>query len=161
MSVRRLGPADVETLRSIRLEALRSDPDSFGSTLEREEGRSDDDWRAWLGRGATFVAEEEGHPVGLVVVVPDEDDPTTVGLYAMFVSQRARRQGVGRALIDAAIDWAKVNRAERVTLMVLEGNDSAMRLYESCGFTYSGESERRERDDAIELAMTRVIRTAR
>ena len=51
--------------------------------------------------------------------------------------------------------------AERVTLMVIDGNEPASKLYESCGFTYSGESERRERDGAVELAMARVIRTAR
>ena len=67
MVVRRLTPTDVDTLRAIRLEALRTDPDVFGSTLEREEGRSDDEWRAWLGRGVTFVAEVDGEPSGLVV----------------------------------------------------------------------------------------------
>lgn len=156
--MRRLAPADVETLRTIRLEALRSDPDAFGSTLEREEGRSDDDWRAWLGRGATFVAETDDGPVGLIVARP-HDDPTTVGIYAMFVSRRARRRGVGRALVEAAIEWATGSGAEQVTLMVIDRNESASKLYESCGFTYSGESERRERDGAVELAMTRVTRT--
>lgn len=160
MQVRRLDPADVATLRTIRLEALRSDPDAFGSSLEREEGRTDADWRTWLGRGATFVAEEQGDPVGLVCAVPHAD-PATVGLYAMFVSSRARRRGVGRALVEVAVEWATTAGAEQVTLMVIEGNDAASTLYESCGFTYSGESERRERDDAVELVMTRVIRTAR
>jgi GNAT superfamily N-acetyltransferase len=156
VQVRRLAPADVETLRTIRLEALRSDPDAFGSTLEREEGRSDDDWQAWLGRGATFVAETDDGPVGLIVARP-HDDPTTVGIYAMFVSSRARRGGAGRALVEAAIEWATDSGAEQLTLMVIDSNEPASKLYESC----SGESERRERDGAVELAMTRVIRTAR
>jgi GNAT superfamily N-acetyltransferase len=159
VQVRRLAPADVETLRTIRLEALRSDPDAFGSTLEREEGRSDDDWRAWLGRGATFVAETDDGPVGLIVAIP-HDDPATVGIYAMFVSSRSRRRGVGRSLVEAAVDWANDRGAEQVTLMVIDRNEAASKLYESCGFTYSGESERRERDGAVELTMTRVTRTA-
>jgi GNAT superfamily N-acetyltransferase len=158
VQVRRLAPADVETLRTIRLEALRSDPDAFGSTLEREEGRSDDDWRAWLGRGATFVAETDDGPVGLIVARP-HDDPTTVGIYAMFVSSRARRRGIGRALVEAAIEWAASSGATQVTLMVIDRNESASKLYKSCGFIYSGQSERRERDGAVELAMTRVTRT--
>jgi GNAT superfamily N-acetyltransferase len=155
--VRRLAPTEVDTLRTIRLEALRADPDAFGSTLEREEGRSDDDWRAWLGRGATFVADG---PVGLVVALPQQD-PTTVALLAMFVAGRARRQGVGRALIEAAVEWAESIGGARVTLMVVEHNGSARALYESCGFAYTGEQQTRERDGAIELVMTRVIRTAR
>jgi GNAT superfamily N-acetyltransferase len=156
--VRQLTPNDIDTLRTIRLEALRSDPDAFGSTLEREEGRSDDDWRAWLGRGATFVAEVDGAPSGLVVASAP-NDPSTVGLYAMFVSARARGAGVGRALAEAAVAWATGTGAERVVLMVIEGNTPAIRLYESCGFAFTGVREPRERDGAIELEMACVVRT--
>ena len=74
---------------------------------------------------------------GLIVAIP-HDDPTTVGIYAMFVSSRARRGGVGRALVEAAIEWATGRDAERVTLMVIDGNEPASKLYESCGFTYFG-----------------------
>jgi len=45
--------------------------------------------------------------------------------------------------------------------MVVERNASARALYESCGFAYSGEQQTRERDGAVELVMTRVIRTGR
>ncbi len=159
MRIRQLGSDDVDTLRTIRLEALRTDPDAFGSTLEREEARSTEDWVAWLGRGATFVGEDDTGPTGLVVAVPD-DDPRTVSLYAMFVSSRARRLGLGKALVDAGVSWAASAGAERVALMVIEGNTPAAALYESCGFTYTGERDRRERDGAIELVMARLTRSA-
>ncbi len=159
MVVRQLGIDDVDILRTIRLEALRSDPDAFGSTLEREESRTEDDWRAWLGRGATFAADADDGPAGLVVAIPG-NDPRTVGIYAMFVSARARQQGIGRALVEAAVEWAASTGAERATLLVIDGNTLAAALYESCGFAYTGESERRERDGAVELAMARVIRSA-
>lgn len=156
MRVRQLGTDDVDILRTIRLEALRSDPDAFGSTLEREEGRSDDDWRTWLGRGATFVSEDDLGPTGLIVAAP-HDDPRLVGIYAMFVTARIRRQGVGRALIDAAVEWASATGADRVELMVVGGNEPAASLYEACGFVHTGASERRERDGAIELVMERWL----
>ena len=157
MLVRRLTPTDIDTLRRIRLEALRTDPDAFGSTLEREESRSDDDWRAWLGRGATFVAESDGEPSGLVVALA-QDDPSIVALLAMFVSSRVRRQGVGRALMEAAMEWAHAMGAERLELMVVEGNAPAASLYEACGFVYTGRSELRDRDGAVERQMARVTR---
>ncbi|HMK10666.1 MAG TPA: GNAT family N-acetyltransferase [Acidimicrobiales bacterium] len=157
MAVRQLGPGDVETLRTIRLEALRSDPDAFGSTLERELGRSDDDWRAWLARGATFVAEDDAGPNGVIVAIP-QDDPRIVGIFAMFVSDRVRREGVGKALLQAAVGWAASTGAERAALMVVEGNEPAASLYEACGFVYSGPSALRDRDGAIEREMIRVIR---
>jgi GNAT superfamily N-acetyltransferase len=157
MRIRQLGADDVDILRAIRLEALRSDPEAFGSTLEREDSRTEEDWRSWLGRGATFVAEDEGGPSGLIVAVP-QDDPRAVGIYAMFVSARVRRQGVGRALVDAAVEFAASTGSERAELLVVEGNEPAASLYEGCGFVYSGDAQRRERDGAVELAMTRDLR---
>ena len=157
MRVRKLGLEDVDTLRAIRLEALRSDPDAFGSTLEREESRTEDDWRRWLGRGATFVAEDDLGPSGLIVAIP-HDDARVVGIFAMFVSARVRRHGVGRALMRTAVDWAASTGAARVELMVVEGNEPAASLYEACGFVYSGDAAMRERDGAVERAMVQVIR---
>ena len=160
MLVRRLAPTEVETLRTIRLEALRTDPDAFGSTLEREESRTYDDWCTWLGRGATFVAEDEAGPNGMIVAVPDENG-RDVGIFAMFVSARVRRQGVGQALVEAALGWAGSTGADHASLMVIEGNEPAASLYAACGFVYSGRAELRERDGGVELEMTRVIRTGR
>lgn len=155
MVVRQLDAGDVETLRTIRLEALRTDPDSFGSTLEREENRTDDDWRTWLGRGATFVAEDDDGASGLVCAIPHTE--AVVGLYAMFVSSRARGTGTARALVEAATVWAAGTGAGRVTLLVTDGNTPAIRLYESCGFAFTGRRESRDRDGATELEMARVI----
>ena len=161
MLVRRLTPTDVDTLRTIRLEALRTDPDAFGSTLEREEGRSDDDWRAWLGRGATFVADVDGEPSGLVVALA-QDDPSIVALLAMFVSSRARRSGVGQALVEAAVEWAANAGAERVVLMVIEGNTPAISALRVVRIRLHRRGvQSRDRDGATELEMARVIRTGR
>ena len=159
MRVRKLTPDDIETLRTIRIESLRSDPDAFGSTLAREEGRTDDDWRSWLGRGATFVAEDDEGPVGLVVVIAH--DPPPAGIYAMFVSPRARRGGVGKALVEAALAWSDAVGAPETALLVVDGNTAAITLYESCGFAFTGRTEIRERDGVVEREMARVSRTRR
>ena len=158
MRIRQLGSDDVDILRTIRIEALTADPDAFGSTLEREQGRSNEDWVAWLNRGATFIGEDDAGATGLLVAVP-HDDPRTVSLYSMFVTRRARRRGVGAALVQAGVAWAASIGAERVTLMVIEGNTPAATLYEACGFVYTGECELRDRDGALELEMARVIRS--
>ena len=90
-----------------------------------------------------------------------QNDPSVVALLAMFVSSRARRSGVGQALIEATVEWAASAGAERVVLLVIEDNTPAIRLYESCGFAFTGARQSRDRDDATELEMARVIRTAR
>jgi hypothetical protein len=63
-----LRPATLDTVRPLRLRALREDPDAFGSTLESERGRRAADWHFWVddtligverpGRRAT----RPGHP---------------------------------------------------------------------------------------------------
>jgi ribosomal protein S18 acetylase RimI-like enzyme len=49
-----------------------------------------------------------------------------------------RRQGVGRALINRVIDWAKANNFPGIMLETQNNNVAACRLYESCGFILGG-----------------------
>jgi ribosomal protein S18 acetylase RimI-like enzyme len=54
------------------------------------------------------------------------------------VAEELRRQGVGRALLDAAAAEASARGAERLTLRVLGPNSGARRLYEAAGFVVEG-----------------------
>jgi ribosomal protein S18 acetylase RimI-like enzyme len=54
------------------------------------------------------------------------------------VDPARRRQGVGRALIDAALAEAGRRGARRLTLRVLGSNEAARRLYEVAGFAVEG-----------------------
>jgi len=53
----------------------------------------------------------------------------------LFVREAARGQGVGRALVKAALDRAEARGARRIELDTKEGNLRARGLYESFGFT--------------------------
>ena len=53
----------------------------------------------------------------------------------LFVDPGARGAGLGRALIDATLDRARARGCRRVELDVNEANDTAIRLYESAGFS--------------------------
>jgi ribosomal protein S18 acetylase RimI-like enzyme len=46
-----------------------------------------------------------------------------------------RRRGIGRALMEAAIDRARMTGARAVSLEVVWGNTAARRLYDGLGFT--------------------------
>jgi ribosomal-protein-alanine N-acetyltransferase len=52
----------------------------------------------------------------------------------LTVAPKYRRQGIGRALLDQLITWAKMRKAPLIFLEVREGNVEASPLYESVGF---------------------------
>jgi ribosomal protein S18 acetylase RimI-like enzyme len=53
----------------------------------------------------------------------------------LFVAPEARRSGLGRALVQAAIDRANARGARRIELDTAERNEAAVRLYRSFGFS--------------------------
>ena len=50
------------------------------------------------------------------------------------LSLRLRGRGVGRALADAVVAWARDRRATALCLWVTSTNYSAIKLYTSCDF---------------------------
>lgn len=76
--------------------------------------------------------------------------------FGMSVGQAYRRQGVGRALLAALLEWAhRTPPVTRIELRVYVENEPARRLYESFGFQVEGRrrhaifQDGRYRDDVI------------
>jgi GNAT superfamily N-acetyltransferase len=63
----------------------------------------------------------------------------------LYVSDHARRGGLGRALVEAALELAAGRGCRRIELDTNERNSRALALYESLGFTAwpDGEGEGR------------------
>ena len=60
-------------------------------------------------------------------------------LYDLYVLPRARRQGVARALLEAAAERAKRDGKRRMTLSTARTNVNAQALYESLGWQRDNE----------------------
>ncbi|GAA0557908.1 GNAT family N-acetyltransferase [Paractinoplanes ferrugineus] len=124
---RRLGADDWRTWRDMRLAALADTPDAFASTLAKEAGYTEADWRAWLAAplGLKLLAGDDAGMIG--AWAPDG----TVELYSMWVRPQWRGRGVGDLLIGEVLRWAGTRPVE---LWVAEGNVVAERLYLRHGF---------------------------
>lgn len=88
-----------------------------------------------------LVAEDDGTLVGWIKLVP----PTGLASNAhvqqvqgLGVDPALRRSGIGRALLEAAVDLARRRGARKVTLRVLSTNEAAQRLYRAAGFVVEG-----------------------
>lgn len=69
----------------------------------------------------------------------------------MQVAEEYRGLGVGSALLEAIVDWARANQAHKVTLQVWPHNDRARGLYERFGFVVEGRLRRHYRRATGEL----------
>ena len=56
----------------------------------------------------------------------------------MSVTAQQRGRGVGRALLDEAIRWARAQGLHKLTLDVFPHNDAAIALYRRAGFVEEG-----------------------
>jgi ribosomal protein S18 acetylase RimI-like enzyme len=90
---------------------------------------------------AYLVAENDGRLAGYIRLAPPSPlacNAHVRQIQGLAVHIWARRCGVARALLDAALDEARRQGATRVTLRVLGHNAPARRLYESLGFAVEG-----------------------
>ena len=83
----------------------------------------------------------DGRLVGYIRLVTPTSLPSNQHIrmiHGLAVDPSARRHGIGRILVRAAVDDARRVGARRVTLRVLGHNAPARALYESLGFAVEG-----------------------
>lgn len=95
-------------------------------------------------RKIAYVAEHEGKIVGLMFGTLDSDYESFkdgyADLTALYVYPEYQGMGIGTALRDIFIEWAKNKNADRFVIGVLKDNARARKVYEAWGGTLS-ESE--------------------
>ncbi len=138
--IERLGPRQTERLKRIRLAALQDAPDAFATTYAQAAALSDFAWRDQLDALPTFIAVLDGRDQGMARCAPDTEHPDTASLISVWVAPAARMRGVGGALVDAAVAWARKAGFDSLVLDVGRENASARALYDRKGFRPTGET---------------------
>lgn len=84
-----------------------------------------------------FVAEQEGKLLGGAGIFPSEGLPEgTCELVKMYLLPEARGLGLGRQMIQKAIDWAREAGYDQVYLESMPELRKALSVYEKFGFHY-------------------------
>jgi GNAT superfamily N-acetyltransferase len=120
--------------------------DDFLDSLSIEERTGT--WRRMLAESmpgrACLVAEEAGRIVGFAHVSPSRDEAAAAGtgeLTAIYLLEEHWNSGVGRALLERAVDLLTEAGFDAVTLWVLGTNTRAQRFYEAAGWARDGATQ--------------------
>lgn len=140
--VRRATPGDAAALVELG-RAVSSEPE--GWLITDRDWRDQADERRYLRavrrspHAAVFVAETPAGVVGRLSLARDSHPASRhVADVGLMVAAGYRRRGIGRALLEQAVEWAKETGIEKLELHVFPYNEPAIRLYEEFGFEREG-----------------------
>jgi RimJ/RimL family protein N-acetyltransferase len=126
----------------------------FAAVAEERDGIAseppiDVEWRAtrWELEG-TFVAIADGEVIGSISVQTSRHGYGDVG---MEIVRAWRGRGVGTALMEAAIAWAREQGLHKLSLEVFAHNAGGLALYRKMGFVEEGRRIKQYRRQSGEL----------
>ena len=122
----------------------------FAVTTPDEYTFTDEQEREWIRRYAddagklAIAAEESGRIIGVLFLESSSRQRLAhVATLHMSVAKEWRSRGVGTALLQSAIEWAKSHPViEKLGLAVFSSNSRAIGLYRKLGFVEEGRRPR-------------------
>ena len=138
-SLQRMSPSQWREYKSIRLEALKTNPDLFGSNYDKEVLYNEIDWTSLLENDsrAMFALYHAKLLVGLTGITLKKDDATTAIMFASFIKLPHRGRGLSKLFYQARIDWARQKRCKSIIVSHRVGNASSKAAIQQFGFKYS------------------------
>jgi GNAT superfamily N-acetyltransferase len=85
-----------------------------------------------------FIATDDRKAIGFTQLYPSFSSISLARIYVLsdlFVVSEVRKQGAGRKLLEAAVDFGRLVGAYQLTLETARTNLTAQSLYEASGWT--------------------------
>jgi ribosomal protein S18 acetylase RimI-like enzyme len=141
----RLPVGEWPAYKSLRLSALKTEPQAFGSSLKDVERSTDEEWRRRLqdvvdGKSHLVLARLSGRLVGMVGAFQREEDKNsmTANIFGMYVEPESRSLRVGRLLLVRLLENLAESGMVRTILDVNTDQLAAKQLYVTMGFAVTG-----------------------
>lgn len=146
-SIRRLIVEDASALVALRREALETEPLAFAASQADDIALRIETVRGFLettDTQAVYGAYDGPDLVGMIGLVKATKlkQRHKAMIWGMYVQSRYRREGLGRALLNNAIEQARTWSVDQLQLSVAETATSAKHLYEAAGFRVWGTEPR-------------------
>ncbi len=150
IEIQTLLPSEWSEYKQLRLRALKTEPQAFLSSFEKESAYTNKKWQQRLrdvGDGKNwifFARNSDGRLVGYIGGYRDDNDLKnhSAQIWGAYVDQNMRGKGIAKTLISRIIK--ELESDPDINFILLEVNidqESAKKLYESFGFksisTYS------------------------
>ncbi len=130
ITVRPFISSDASAFRELNLDWIRQ----YFEIEPEDQAQLDDPQRHILDKGGRIlIADHDGVPVGTVALV-NGHQAGTVELIKMSTRSDLRGQGIGKALMMAALETARDMGASRIWLETSTKLDAAIALYTKSGF---------------------------
>ena len=139
MLIRPLEPADYPAVADVFAEGIATGRATFEMRVPTWE-----EWDAGHLPDHRFVAELDGEVAGWAAVVPYSRRAVYrgVGEESVYVAERSRGRGVGRALLEALIESARAGGLWTLQAGVFTDNLASLELHRRLGFREVGVRER-------------------
>ncbi len=137
-------PDDVPAFTTMRLHALQTHPEAFGSTYEDSLQRPPEFWEQRLTattHNIMFLAVgPAGELAGMTGIFRDEGTKLqhNATVVSVYIDPAWRGLRLVDTLLDLCLDWARLYEVRIVRLAVAGTNTPAMRTYIRCGFSVYG-----------------------
>ncbi len=137
IEIKKIDSSEWESLRTLRLRAVKEEPEAFGRTFEEEQAIPEADWKKKIEETTYLGARDGKELVGTINIVRQKGEKLKhwATIYSVYVIPEQREGGVGRQLMEKAIQELKETPGIiKAVLYVCETQKTAITLYESLGF---------------------------
>lgn len=145
--IRQLTENDWREFSQVRLKALKTDPNVFGSNYEKESKQTEAEWRDFLQSKdlAVFMIFDGDAPIGMTGVAVWREDETrkTALLWGSWLEPRARGKGLSKLMYESRIEWAKAHpTVERIIVSHRASNLASKYANQKHGFVFTRTNEK-------------------
>ncbi|HHB90845.1 MAG TPA: GNAT family N-acetyltransferase [Anaerolineae bacterium] len=113
--------------------------------------------KAWQ-RGDGIYAARRGNTILGYIHIEVDQETKTGYIHRHVVAPEFRRQGVGTALLERAVEWCRERRLQGIEVALSTKNHPAIEFYLARGFVFTGFSEHLWDSQEILMHFSRVTR---